>query len=700
MLSFRNIAAVVGVFVSSLALAQDATPAPERLVMFNFDKTFNTALLKNNNGSGALVGNAIRVTAPDNGNWPGVLLKAPNGKWDLSAYEYVSVDIHNIDNHEIEVFVRVDNPGATGMENCISERTSVQPDQRVTMTIPLKRISNSAIKLSGMIGYPQGLFPGKGALDCSNIVAICPFTAKGLPGCVYEISNVYAAGRYQRPAWVDMKPEQFFPFIDKYGQFIHKDWPGKIHSDEELKSVRKTEAKQLASDPGPKEWDKYGGWADGPTLKATGHFRVEKYNNKWWLVDPEGKLFFSTGLCCVGYGSAATPVEQRENWFAGLPPQTDPAGKPFYQRSYKVWSGFYTGKEPLMFDFSRSNLQRKYGPDFRSLYYNVVHQRLRAWGINTIANWSSADLCKMQRTPYTLPFFYGGKSLKSGGGNFPDVFAPDFQANVLKGAKQFLTGTTDDPWCIGYFVDNEMAWGGENTLALYALRAPADQPGKLELIRWLKQRYATPADLAKAWNVKCDSWDAFAAETKLKPVTAQATKDLAQFTDYTAETYFRTMHDVIRQVAPNKLYLGCRCVGGSEQVIATAIKYCDVVSYNRYCHSVLDVKFPGNLDGPMMIGEFHFGASDRGMFWNGLVSCDSQQDRGRKYQDYVRSALDNPQILGVHWFTYGDEAPTGRGDGENAQCGFVDVCDSPYVETTTAARGVADSMYTYRMQSK
>jgi len=135
-------------------------------------------------------------------------------------------------------------------------------------------------------------------------------------------------------------------------------------------------------------------------------------------------------------------------------------------------------------------------------------------------------------------------------------------------------------------------------------------------------------------------------------------------------------------------------------VMAMQAKYCDVISMNRYCHQVRDVKLPGNVDAPVIIGEFHFGASDRGLFWNGLVSTDDQADRGRKYADYVNSALDNPQIVGVHWFQYGDEAVTGRGDGENAQCGFVDVCDTPYAETTAASRATADGMYQRRAAAK
>ena len=45
--------------------------------------------------------------------------------------------------------------------------------------------------------------------------------------------------------------------------------------------------------------DRFGGWADGPKLNATGAFRTEKLDSKWWLVDPDGRLFFSLGVQAV-----------------------------------------------------------------------------------------------------------------------------------------------------------------------------------------------------------------------------------------------------------------------------------------------------------------------------------------------------------------------------------------------------------------
>jgi hypothetical protein len=121
-----------------------------------------------------------------------------------------------------------------------------------------------------------------------------------------------------------------------------------------------------------------------------------------------------------------------------------------------------------------------------------------------------------------------------------------------------------------------------------------------------------------------------------------------------------------------------------------------VVSFNRYKKRVPERELPDGCDKPTIIGEFHFGALDRGMFHTGLVPTASQAERAACYAEYVRSALDNPSCVGTHWFQYGDQATTGRPDGENYQIGLLDVCDTPYPETIRAVRAVGLEMYSRR----
>src|SRR6185437_13991566 len=108
--------------------------------------------------------------------------------------------------------------------------------------------------------------------------------------------------------------------------------------------------------------------------------------------------------------------------------------------------------------------------------------------------------------------------------------------------------------------------------------------------------------------------------------------------------------------------------------------------------------FMDKVDRPCIIGEYHFGALDRGMFAPGLVEAVDQAGRGRLYKSYLDSVLASPVFVGAHYFEYEDEPLTGRFDGENYQIGFVSVTDTPYRENVKAATEEHRSMYAKRMK--
>ena len=113
---------------------------------------------------------------------------------------------------------------------------------------------------------------------------------------------------------------------------------------------------------------------------------------------------------------------------------------------------------------------------------------------------------------------------------------------------------------------------------------------------------------------------------------------------------------------------------------------------------VRTVALPEGLDLPVIIGEWHFGALDRGPLHPSLRHVQDQSERSVLYKSYLRSALSHPLIVGTHWFQYGDRATTGRDDGENCQVGFIDTCDTPYRETIEACREVGYGLYQHRLR--
>jgi hypothetical protein len=691
-------AGLVAVTVTFAAFAADQ-------MLFDFAPGFDLANVRTADAAMSVTntstGFALRVVTGHQTPWPGITLPAPGGHWDLSARSSVALQLKNVGSDSITVSCRVDNPGADGTKNCLTGSLQLEAGQAGTLQVALTSAASSTLggKLFGMRGYPVAT-GGAGTIDPKNVTQLLVFVSQPKQDHAFEIRDLRATGDYTPPtAWVS-DADPFFPFMDTLGQYRHKDWPGKTHSVAELAEKRTAEAEELTRQPGPAGWDKYGGWANGPQLEATGFFRAQKYEGKWWLVDPEGRLFFSQGIDCVRMLDA-TPIEERETWFADFPGR-QPEFAAFLSRGY-VLKGHYAGRTVETFSFSGANLVRKYGADWERICPVLIHQRLRSWGINTIGNWSDAATCGLRRTPYTDAVNSGRVRMIEGSegywGKFPDVFDASFAASAQRGMAGKAGGSANDPWCLGYFSDNEMSWGDEISLGLAALRSPADQAAKKALVADLQAKYGDIERLNQAWGTHHGSWDAL-LQSRQAPDKTRAGADLTAFYTRTAEQYFRIVREAIKAVAPHQLYLGCRFAWVNPLAATAAAKYCDVVSYNIYQRSVADFRFNGGADVPLIIGEFHFGALDRGQFHTGLVPTASQAARAQAYRDYVRGALRHPQFVGCHWFQYQDEPTTGRTyDEENYQIGFVDVADTPYAELIAASRGLADELYATRRKS-
>ncbi|MHB0998403.1 MAG: beta-galactosidase [Armatimonadota bacterium] len=635
--------------------------------------------------------NILRLTTGHEYPWPGVIFPAPGGKWDISAYDYIAVDLRNPGKDTLVVYCRVDSGSMDDLSRTLSRSISIKPGRTGTITVHIER-NAPRVKLFGM-RYPSVIW---NPVDPANITRVGVFLIAPKEDHVFEIIGVRAGGEYQEPEFAK-HPERFFPMVDTFGQYIHKDWPGKVHSMKELLANEKSEQKDLKRKPGPNDRNKYGGWLGGPTLNATGYFRTAKHSGKWWLVDPDGRLFFSNGINCVGMKDI-TPIDDRDNWFQDFP-GNDPNLKEFIGTGSQVY-GYYTGKNIRTYYFAGANMKRKYGSDWKIESAQRASSRLRSWGMNTIGNWSDQDLYEHRQTPYVGSIHYTTKMLESSLGiwyKFPDVYDPGFNEALSKRLAEEIGHSAGDPWCIGYYVDNEISWGDENSLGIMALGSPADTAAKKVFIDDLKVKYGAIDKLNDAWGTKYTSWDAL-TNSRETPDPNRAHDDLASFYTKMVEHYFATVKKAVKKVAPNQLYLGCRFAGTNPLAVAASVKYCDVVSYNLYRHSAADFALPVKADVPIIIGEFQFGAQDRGILHPGVIPVGDQRERARAYLEYVRGVLRHPQFVGCHWFQYRDDPLTGRSlDEENFQTGFLDVTDTPYPEMVDAARSVGYDMYKYRM---
>jgi hypothetical protein len=666
------------------------------VVLFGFGEGFDVGGVETHDASARLVpqgeGQALRIEFGHAVEWPGIVLKPPGGPLDLSAYRYVKVDVHNRGEREGTCTLRVDNPGADGASHCVQVGLELGPGESGTIVAELSHLGvrfSRPVEIVGMRDCPGG----PATFDPADVTQMVVFVPRPMEDHSFVIGDMRAEGSVRTFA-----PDEFFPFIDGFGQYVHAEWPGKVHSPAELRARAAEEEADLAAHPGPPEWNEYGGWAGGPELEATGAFRTEKVGGRWWLVDPAGGLFWSHGIDCVGSGGAITPVTDRRHYFAALPAEGDPLSA-CYGRGSWAPHGYYRDRGQYeTYNFSAANALRRHGDGWEDASADLVHRRLRSWGMNTIGNWSDRRVTGLGRTPYATDVWFQSPVIEGSEGywgQFPDPFHPDFAANLGGALRGRHAGQAGDPWCIGFFVHNELGWGDDTSLAVAALQSPAEQPAKVAFVEALTEEYGTVEALNAAWGTAHSSWEALMASREA-PAAERAGGDLRAFYSRIAERYFRTCRDEIRQAAPGRLYLGCRFAWVNDAAVRAAAQSCDVVTYNLYRRSVADSRLPAGLDVPVLVGEFHFGALDRGMFHPGLVPCEDQEERAASYQSYVEGALGHPSIVGTHWFQYGSQATTGRGDGENYQIGFVDVCGNPYVETIAAAREVGYSLYETR----
>jgi hypothetical protein len=668
-------------------------------VLVDFGKNFDLASVESHDAKAALGQGALRLDTGSQAGEAGITIKSPASLWDLSSFQEVATEVKNVGDKPARVFCRLDAINANGSTNYMAQSVEIKPGEqkmlRVAIPQPLSRDIRQ--KLFGMRGIPQqiSIHP----FDAAKVCRVAVYVGKSGDDHSLELTRLTACGTAKDA--VASQEKNFFPLIDTFGQYMHKDWPGKIHSVADFDVRKKDEAADLAAHPGPNDWDAYGGWKAGPQQKATGFFRTEKIDGKWWLVDPEGRLFWSNGITCVRARDAVTPITDRKHWYADLPEPGSPLAQ-FYGKGHWGPHNYHEGQPCEEYDFSGANLLRKYGEGWEKGYRELAAQRLRSWGINTIANWSDSEICALHKASYTASIGTGGRSLPvtdGWWGRFNDVFDPSFVTETRKRAASHSGRPLGDPWCIGFFSDNEMSWGTDGmSLAIAALRAPADQPAKLAFVDDLRKKYETIDKLNEAWGTQHASWDALLQSTT-PPDKNKAKADLKAFYTRIAERYFQVTRDAIKEVAPNQLYLGCRFAsfGQNDDAIRAAAKYCDVISFNVYKHTA-DLRLPEGVDKPIIIGEFHVGALDRGMFHTGLTGATNQEERAQSYKSYLEGALGNPWIVGAHWFQYMDQATTGRGDGENYQIGFVDSCDTPNPEIIGAARQIGDEMYPRRKQ--
>lgn len=350
----------------------------------------------------------------------------------------------------------------------------------------------------------------------------------------------------------------------------------------------------------------YGGWLAHRT-RASGFFRTEKAGDRWWLVDPDGFLFLHKGVASVRTTDTPGAVSALNGQFG----------------SVSNWA-----EQTTTF--------------------------LRNHGFNAVSGWSDTRALRQAARPlvYTRLWNFMGAYGRQRGGTYQQpghlgypmdcifVFDPEFEVFCDQYAKA-LAETSDDPWLLGHFSDNEMPLPRaalDNYLTL-----PESDPGRQAALQFLRERHGSGATAAQ--------------------ITPE---DQGAFQALVAGRYFQIVSRAIRKHDPNHLYLGSRFYGADlryAELFRACGPHVDVVSVNWYRAWTPDAAklalWERESGRPILITEWYAKGADSGMAntsgagW--LVR--TQRDRGLFYQNFTLALLESRVCVGWDWFRYMDNDP-------------------------------------------
>jgi hypothetical protein len=371
----------------------------------------------------------------------------------------------------------------------------------------------------------------------------------------------------------------------------------------------------------------------GPAWRATGFFRTAFDGHRWWLVTPDGRPFYSTG---VNHVTADNDTDRT----TGECPycQAVATGYP----SVDAWR-------------------------------DSTVDRLRSWGFNTIGSWSDTDRFA-PRMPYTALL-----GMATGDDWFSDAFA-DHAAAV---AASTVAARRDDPNLIGWVTDSELRWGPDwraqgDLLDDYA-QLPPGTPGRVVADRHPGDPTGFLAELAERY---------FSVTTAA--IRAQDPHHLIlgvkQITQLTPDVVLRAARRYVDVFTVDDYAL----VPGLEELIRSTWPM--YLPHDDDLAGIYQV-----VRRPLMVMEYSFRAADAGVpnsYPPIFPTVPTQTDRADAFEQYSRGLYRTPWVVGDQWFEYVDEPPGGRFDGEDSNFGLVSTADVPWttlVERMTAVHASTPS---------
>ncbi len=420
--------------------------------------------------------------------------------------------------------------------------------------------------------------------------------------------------------------------------------------------------------PRDSQLDEYGGY-NQVNGKKTGYFHTEKIGDRWWLVTPEGHGFFSKGM---------DVLQMLDHW-----------SSPFTR---------YT--------------QRHYMSEENFARYNIG--RLRYLGFNSLGFWTT-EITRKEARRQKMPYFINlhllnclyGSPLESADGRkwmplphspwgwcVSDPYSPESKRRLLERCSIL---DPNDPWLIGYFIDNECPLPPAEFLY-----------SKHTYSAWqefLKKRYSNISDLNKKWSskhhqYKYSGFDQIHTDVPLVRGTDDPVqRDVKDFQHIVVEHAVELAMECIKTYDKNHMICGLRFAGNPNHtgVSYETLKKFNVNSINFYGSDPRTgissgfISAPRNLanntETPVLLTEFNASATDQfgdiglgGKFPN-------QHERTKAIASMMLTLSAQPWLVGWHYFCWQDSNTS-----ENYNAGLVNWKDEIYEPFGSALKTILPLM--------
>lgn len=434
-----------------------------------------------------------------------------------------------------------------------------------------------------------------------------------------------------------------------------------------------------------------GAWSED----SSGFVHLQKINDTWWFISPEGEPFVSIGVNHV----------EPHLWLA-----------PYNREATLNRYGKDLVNEAGHFD-TNSAAARKW-IDRQIEITGDLH--FNAFGVHTH---DSIDPALYREQVYHLARLntapLAGRRERNGEGPRPDVFSEDFRRFLEQRVKAVTAEHKDSAKLLGYIYTDIPRWVlGRNdqkafgeTVMIYPwvnaiLALGQESPGKQRWLELLREHYDSPAAAAETWGLPVSptygiTWDRMARLIDwTKPTDPEkADADMIAFLHLIADRWYSLHREVILQHDPNHLIFGDKQMINLRHpwVIEALKQHVDAIcvqTYGRWADDGPVMAELYRLTGkPIFNGDGCYAyAQPEQKEWGvkGLrTGARSIAEVAEFYQETLEGMMAAPHIIGWHHCGYLQQWDAAeRGDSPMNENGFLDPFEKPWTQWTDVIREV------------